>query len=1233
MPIEMTQCGACGTPVPHDSLSNCLCPACLTRARGTQPLASEGGSSSDSDLPADIATLAKDPARHFGPPSRFAPSKFILLRRLGKGGMGEVYQAYDADLRRTLALKFPLYDSPQVLQDMLQEARTAARISHPNIVPIFEVGEWKGRPYVAMEFIDGITLQGFRPDNVALVLGIVRDAALGVHAAHEQGILHHDLKPVNVMVRLTDQGEDGAVKLQAFVMDFGLAGKSRDGSFRGGTPWYYSPEQARNHLGENTPIDRRSDVYALGITLYQVLSRHLPFEDENPQAVCRRILTEEPRAPRRFNPSIPGEVETIILAAMDRDPARRYPTARAFAQELDRYLAQSAEQSALRERLAANYIIRGRMAVGQTDWPSAALLYAQANQIHPSYLARANALAYSRKLPALRTIIGCPGAGGVALDPSGKRLLTGGDEGARVWDLESGAPSGDAFPARDGIKSVAWSRDGTLIAVGGRRGELAIWNLPRRSLVHRGKIEDTVNGVAWSPDGRTLVSAENMGPLNLWDASGRPLRQLNVGQTTEPETGERRLFILYGAAFSPDGSRVLSAGVDGAARFHDAATGAEGGALVHGKAGIWGVAFSPDGGRAVTTSVDGTARLWDVASSQPLGEPMRHAAAAVAVAFTPDGRWIVTGSWDRTARLWDGLTAEPTGAILPSPGGASSVAAAGNVVVSAGLNDARVWDLAPARLLPRVFEHSSDIEGAALDDAGTRLLVWDESGLLHLWEARTGRRRASFRAPLTPLRAALSRDGGRIFLWGENGQDAVLDGLSGRPLAGERPPAEPTLPEMLKVVIRPDRTARIVDAETGRAAGPDLNLLGMPLEDALVSEDGTRAILFPQKPEGPIAESAAERLRARLFDVASGRPLGEGFRYFDSTGYGTYRAPEVHFVPGVPLVLVQESPFSYRLVDLETGRVTGRRIAHHGDIEFVCFNTAGTRLLTSGDEARLWDARTGEPVGKVLHSADARRGGKTGVARFCAGDRAIVSVGTAVALWDARTGEPIGDPMAEPVRERVSKGIHGEVHEGGRVVLTFSRDGRTVRLWDAEHLFREDPPEELLRRVERRVGLHLTPGDEIEEMPAVRWKRLAEELPNEPACDTFLGRAGASGDFLPRAMARLDAQDPSGALEELGRAVAEDPGSSEAWCARATILLELGRWKEAERDIERTLELTPQSAEALCVRALLRRQQGRLEAALEDFEAARRNGPETAERFSEAVSELRSQLSRTDRRR
>jgi serine/threonine protein kinase len=335
--------GADGQRFPADQARRLKCPHCGNQIQLVEPRTKEvtclNCGSSFRVEPGTTATF-----RPAGLPGDLG--RFQIIELLGRGAFGEVYKARDTQLDRLVALKMPRTDyfaTSEEAQRFLREARSAAGLRHSSIVQVHEIAHERGSPYIVSDFIEGLTLadliSGGRP-GFRESAELVAQLADALDYAHRQKVIHRDIKPSNILLAAPQGPDAGGPRFVPYLTDFGLARRDEgeitvtlDGQVLG-TPAYMSPEQA---AGDHARVDGRSDVYSLGVVLYELLSGELPFRGSR-RMLLHQVLHDEPRPPRTLNERIPRDLETICLKAMAKEPGRRYHTAADFRDDLRRFL-------------------------------------------------------------------------------------------------------------------------------------------------------------------------------------------------------------------------------------------------------------------------------------------------------------------------------------------------------------------------------------------------------------------------------------------------------------------------------------------------------------------------------------------------------------------------------------------------------------------------------------------------------------------------------------------------------------------------------------------------------------------------------------------------------------------------------------------------------------------------------------------------------------------------------
>ncbi|MFO0823907.1 MAG: protein kinase [Gemmataceae bacterium] len=614
---------------------------------------------------------------------------YEILGEVGHGGMAVVYRARQIGLNRLVALKIILAGrhAPALRRDRFRrEAEAIARLRHPNIIQIHEIGVHNGTPFFTMELVEGGSLRdrlGGTPHSPAEAAALIETLARAIHAAHLAEVIHRDLKPANILLRVPEGGTGKvAPSLLAgatpVIADFGLAlhqdtdiGLTRTGDVLG-TPQYMAPEQAQ---GQRDEVGPATDVHALGVILYELLTGRPPFAGDNEVDTLLRVMYEDAVPPRQLNPSVPRDLQTICLKCLSKEPARRYPTALELAEDLARFQTgvpvrarpiSNLERAAKWVRryplvaalLAGVVVVAGAGFAGVT----LAMLEAQsARDEEARQRARAeDAFDRSERSVYFGTIAQARSQWLLNNVPASARLLERCQESRRGWEWHflRSLNHGDLLTVADAggpwITRVAFSPDGLSIASAGgdpftkpEGGIVQVHDAVTGQLRWRKSDPSTlVRGIAYSPDGRFLATASAP-----WREFGDgQVRVLNAA-TGEPvvDFPERVERGLFGLAFSPDGRRLVTVGPDRPVRVWDPVSGRE--LFQAGIASGDCVAFTPTGEHFLFTGPKGLELHQTTDGKLVQTFPAVHGSLALG----PDGRWLATAAGDQVS-VWSVTT-------------------------------------------------------------------------------------------------------------------------------------------------------------------------------------------------------------------------------------------------------------------------------------------------------------------------------------------------------------------------------------------------------------------------------------------------------------------------------------------------------------------------------------------------------------------------------------------------
>jgi WD40 repeat protein len=1034
-------------------------------------------------VPAPVSSGPRAFPRAFG--------DYELLGEIARGGMGVVYRARQVTLDRVVALKVILSShlaSPDFVERFRVEARSAAGLDHPNIVPIYEIGEHAGEPFFSMKLVEGETLAARNarvwrrgatapgPAQIRSAIELVVALARAVHYAHQRGVLHRDIKPNNILL---DPGDT------PYLTDFGLAklldadsGVTRTSAVLG-TPSYMSPEQAR---GETRRLTMATDVYGLGAVLYELLTGRPPFAGGTSVETIRMVLEEEPRPLTRFHPALDSDLETICLKCLEKSPAARYSSAGELADDLERWMRHEpivARPASAAEKLRKWVRRRPGQALAGASAIMALLIVTVVSTVAAVRMNKARRSAEEANLRLehhLRDMqwdrakeLASSGRTDEALAYLARLVRTSPDPAipaariASMLNLRSfPLPRGEPMRHAREISDMAFSPSGGLLATASFDNTVAVWSVKDQGLEAALSHPVPVTAVEFHPSGELLLAAAQDGEAFLWDIASREVRhrfQFNPIHNPHPKfsrdgrwialrTGLRAITVFetdtgeialgpidMGSrvrfqTFLKDEDALLVGTSNGAIRLHELPSGRVLPPEINLSNSVAVVTLTPDGRKIISGELRRVA-VWDRATGALEREIFTGASEVIKLSASPDGKRILSVSYLETPRIWEIDTGRPlsppfTGAVNFVEGHFSPD---GNQIVLASTEGAAlVLDGHDGRPLLEPAHHSGAVVKALFSPDGTLIATATEDGVAQFWDVRMGELKRTRFPGLTGLReAALSPDGQFLFTSSEHviqRRSAAAGGVDGPPMIHEA--------AVFMAQVSPDGKMLASVAYDRAGHRWDLETF-QELQPPLAHQDHLTFLAF--SPDSRILLTMSEDRAARLWDASSGTPL---------TGPLLHARVPLHgnFHPDGSRFLTTGFDGTVRVWTSPEGRLLFETQPHDARVWQARFSPDG-RLIASASAdrtVRLWDAGTGEPVGRpILH----RRG--VLAVRFRSDGAALVSAtedGT-VRVWDARTGQPISRPM-----RHADMTWNVAFSSDGQRLLTGSYDG-TARIWDA----------------------------------------------------------------------------------------------------------------------------------------------------------------------------------------
>ncbi|MHC4657844.1 MAG: protein kinase domain-containing protein [Planctomycetota bacterium] len=978
--------------------------------------------------------------------------RYKLLELIGEGGMGLVYLAEQQEpVRRQVALKIikPGMDSKQVIARLGAERQVLALLDHPNIARVFDAGTTEtGRPYFVMEYVKGMSITKYCDRHKLSIeqrLKLFLQVCYGVQHAHQKGIIHRDIKPSNILISVQD--DRGLPK----IIDFGIAKAvtqplteqtlfTRQGQLLG-TPEYMSPEQA--DMG-NEDIDTRADLYSLGVVLYELLTGVLPFEHEVLERVgfaeLQRILQEE-------EPPYPSIRLTNLGEEAKKIAERRHTQVVALARRLHREL-EWIPLKAMRKDRSRRYRSASEVADDIQNYLSGAPLIAgpETAIYHVKKFVRKHAGSVATVLLVAVALI----LGFVVSTMMYFRAEQAREQEAVARTRAERAEKVAQERAEDYRRALYVNR---IALAYSRYLEGNIWHVHQLltscpddlrgwEWYHLARISDQAlltlsahkhqtKSVAFSPDGKRIISGGLDQTIRVWDvASGAKLMTLSGHEG-----------IVQSVAFSPDGKRIASGG-SGATEAHniikvwDTRSGAEVRTLRGHVSYISSVAFSPDGKRIASASYDKTVKVWDDATGVEVMTLRGHEQAVLGVAFSPDGQRIISGSLDKTIKVWDLATGSEVMTLLGHESYVDSVAFSSDgkrIVSSSWDGTAKVWDAATGEELMTLRGEHGIVKSAVFSPDGKRIIC-GSGRAIELWDASTGAQLMTrWGHESLVSKVVFSPDGKRIVSGSWDGTVKIWDtdvsiNAESVALRGHKSGVTSVLPfpDGRRVVSgSEDQTIKIWDAHTGT--------------EVTTLRGHDRAVwAVALSPDGKRIASAAYDKTIKLWDVKTASEVM------------TLRGHEaevkcVAFSPNSARIISGSWDKTVKVWDASSGDELMTLRGHEGDVYCVAVSPDGNRMISGGDKdgtIRVWDSATGAKLMTLRH------GYGVFSAAFSPDGRRIISGGSdgdrSIKIWNANSGAEIMTLYGH------ESGVYSVAFSpDGKRILSGSKDNR-IKVWDAE---------------------------------------------------------------------------------------------------------------------------------------------------------------------------------------